>query len=154
MEKKKVLRGVTVGLSIAVCVLMIAVSCLSCNIGQTEELTEEQQRYQETAIWQALLVNSEWTPQTGPTSTGETPFLEGIPLEVRITGEGPQFRASFILGDVEIEQSDFRLDGHTGVLTSSAAVEYRMTFSRNPDGTEPVMAIYFVQGTPTCYSRK
>lgn len=150
--KSKTTRIALFALAATVAVTMTLMSCLSCEYGPSGKLSEEQIRAQEAAYWRAFLPDTEWEPQKGSGSIGETPFLKNTPLNIRIQESGGKMKASFRNGDVIIENADFSIDGAKGTLSSSHDVKYSMTFSRNPDGSSPVLAIYFAPGKPTCYS--
>lgn len=150
--KSKTVRIALFALAAAAAVTMTLMSCLSCEYGPSGKLSEEQIRVQEAAYWRAFFPDTEWEPQTGPGSIGETPFLKNTPLSIRIQESGGKMKARFCNGDVIIENADFSIYGAKGTLSTSHNVEYSMTFSRNPDGSSPVLAIYFVPGKPTCYS--
>lgn len=150
--KSKTARMALFVLAATAAVTMTLMSCLSCEYGPSGKLSEEQLRTQEAAYWRAFLPDTVWEPQTGPSSIGETPFLKNVPLTIKILESGGKMKALFCNGAVVIENADFSIEGAKGTLSTSDNIEYSMTFSRNPDGSSPVLAIYFAPGKPTCYS--
>ena len=150
-KTRKILRTTFIAIVAATAVMLVAVSCLSCENGPHGGLTDEQKQAQAKAFWERILPATEWEPQISGHSSGETPFAIGTPLSLSVSREGSGFNVDFISGSFVMKTCKLNVAGTTATL-SDASTDYHVTLSRNPDGSDPVIAIYFESDDPVCYS--
>lgn len=151
---KQLVAAASVSIAATLIVCLIVVSCLSCEnrpMRPLPKLTDEERRLQEKAAWEALMAQGDWAPQiVQGLSTGVSPF-DPSPATIRISKDSNQKHvAEFWADGLCVANGVVECDGKTGALTVRN-VEYLMTFSKNPDGSSPVIAIYYDTGAPVCY---
>lgn len=157
MEKKKLAFVLAMAATIAICAAVAG--CLSCEgrpLAPIATPTEEERLRMEKSSWEALMTTHLWEPQVNNLSTGVSPF-DCEPAVLSISKEDGKLVAMFIVDGHYVGQGTIVFDGRSGTL-SAGSVEHRMTFSKNPDGSKPVIAIYYNDGqagrdgrTPVCY---
>ena len=148
---RTILRTTFIAIIAATAVMLVAVSCLSCENGPHGGLTDEQKQAQAKAYWERILPKTEWEPQISGYSSGETPFAIGTPLSLSVSRDGSGFKVDFQTGGFVMKSCKLNVSGATATL-SDASTDYHVTLSRNPDGSDPVIAIYFESNDPVCYS--
>lgn len=151
---RRILKTASMTLICTVLMMLAVVSCLSCENGPASKSTKSQGEIKMKIFWESLLTDSEWIPQTAGNSPGTTPFAEDMPLNLKVSRQNHRYLGRYCKDTFEMIQVEIIVYGTTGLMIFKDGDEYQMSFSRNPDGTEPVMAVYFEKGNATCYSLK
>lgn len=151
-SQKQIIRATLSVVAATVLIIAAVISCLSCRYDMRGGLTDEQKQQQAKLLWEGLISDTSWTPQISHVSTGITPFVPNLVLDFNCRREGTDFKITYTSGGLELETATLQVNGTTGLLTYRNRTPYHVTFSRNPDGTDPVIAIYYTEGNATCYS--